>query len=147
MRDGRGVDRVRDLREIPESCVVGVPNGTSALSRVVKESIVGAREETRRRHGGSKTSCRPRRKCRGTSPPNVAAACRPVAAAVPTIHGNGGSRTAASSGEAPTREAPTRCLTLKNMFDPAQMGDGGDNAWWVDIDEEVREECAKHRRA
>ena len=129
-----------------ESCVVGAPNGTSALSRVVKESIVtGAREETREAARRVENELPPETQMPGYLTPERRSYGAPVAAAaVPTIHGNGGSRTAASSGEAPTREAPTRCLTLKNMFDPAQMGDGGDNAWWVDIGEEVREECAKH---
>lgn len=125
-----------------ESCPVGVPCGTSALSRVVKESIVvGAREETRSAARRVENQLPPETKMPGYLAPERRSYGAPVAAAaVPTLHGNGGSRNAASSSD----EAPTRCLTLKNMFDPAQIGDGGDDAWWVDIGEEVREECAKH---
>lgn len=36
---------------------------------------------------------------------------------------------------------PTRCLLLKNLFDPAQETEPN---WWVDIAEDVKEECSKH---
>mmetsp|Transcript_38948 Transcript_38948/g.54096 ORF Transcript_38948/g.54096 Transcript_38948/m.54096 type:complete len:179 (+) Transcript_38948:1-537(+) len=36
---------------------------------------------------------------------------------------------------------PTECLLLKNLFDPTQETEEG---WWVDIAEDVKEECGKH---
>ena len=36
---------------------------------------------------------------------------------------------------------PTRCLLLKNLFDPLQETEPN---WWVDIAEDVKEECSKH---
>lgn len=41
----------------------------------------------------------------------------------------------------PGSPIPTSCLLLKNMFDPATETD---EEWWVDIGEDVRDECAKH---
>jgi len=126
--------------------VVGTrPTGASALSRVVKESIVtGAREETREAARRVENDVPPETQMPGYLAPERRSYGAPVAAAaVPTLHGGGGSGTNTGKNMS-SGEAPTRCLTLKNMFDPAQMGDRGDDAWWVDIGEEVREECAKH---
>ena len=36
---------------------------------------------------------------------------------------------------------PTECLLLKNLFDPTQETEP---EWWVDIAEDVKEECSKH---
>ena len=41
----------------------------------------------------------------------------------------------------PGSPIPTQCLLLKNMFDPAEETEP---EWWIDIGEDVKDECSKH---
>ena len=41
----------------------------------------------------------------------------------------------------PASPIPTQCLLLKNMFDPAEETEP---EWWIDIGEDVKDECSKH---
>lgn len=55
-----------------------------------------------------------------------------------------GANTGASTGAgaAVGADQPSPCITLKNMFDPAQMKTN--EQMWVEINEDVRDECSKH---
>jgi RNA-binding protein 39 len=49
---------------------------------------------------------------------------------------------AAAAGPTPGAvDYPSAAMTLKNMFDPSQMA--GEN-WWMEIGEDVRDECSRH---
>ena len=41
----------------------------------------------------------------------------------------------------PGSPIPTQCLLLKNLFDPATETE---DEWWIDIAEDVSDECSKH---
>ena len=121
-------------------------HGVTALSRVVKESIVReARGETREAAARRENDIPPDVQMPAYFTPERRGYGAPVAAAaVPTLHGNGVPTGTSTNASGP--ETPTRCLTLKNMFDSNRATDGdeaGTETWWVDIGEEVRAECSK----
>lgn len=86
----------------------------------------------------------------GQSAPSLPTAIHPVTG-LPMAPGASlsGAPSAVPAGADPTAQGrlgpaspiPTECLLLKNMFDPAQETEPD---WWLDIGQDVKEECAKY---